>query len=80
MPNYKKFNKTAYCKRMKLLTNIEGTIKKCVQNIVRLLQNDPVLMDKIRLNDLDGRIHISADVPWLIPSNRCRRYCILLRF
>ena len=70
MPNYKKFNKTAYCKRMKLLTNTDGTIKKCVQNIVRLLRNDPVLMDKIRLNDLDGRIHISADVPWLIPSNR----------
>lgn len=70
MPNDKKFNQKAYFKKMKLLTNADGTIKKCHQNIVRLLRNDPALMNKIRLNNLDGRIHISADVPWDIPSTR----------
>ena len=70
MPNDKKFNPTAYYKKMKLLTNADGTIKKSVQNIFRVLRDDPALKQKIRLNNLDGRIHISADVPWDIPSTR----------
>lgn len=70
MPNDKKFNPTAYYKKMKLLTNADGTIKKSVQNIYRVLRDDPALKQKIRLNNLDGRIHISADVPWDIPSTR----------
>ena len=70
MPNDKKFNPPAYYKKMKLLTNADGTIKKSVQNIFRVLRDDPALKQKIRLNNLDGRIHISADVPWDIPSTR----------
>lgn len=70
MPNYKETNKKAYYKKMKLLTNADGTIKKSVQNIFRVLRDDPALKQKIRLNNLDGRIHISADVPWDIPSTR----------
>ena len=41
MPNYKKFNKTAYCKRMKLLTNTDGTISLSNENVTAALGYTP---------------------------------------
>lgn len=65
-----KINIAAYCKKIKLDVAENGIAKRTLRNIVKVLNTDPQLKEKIHLNLLDGRIHIDTDMPWTIPLSR----------
>lgn len=57
-------SKSAYWKKLKLDMAVNGTVAKTYMNIWKILNNDPEIEGKIRLNTVDERIHAYLDLPW----------------
>lgn len=56
--------------RRKLTVNGQGQPEKSMQNIRLVLENDPALAGKIRLNLFNGRTDVIGDMPWPRPGNQ----------
>lgn len=56
--------------RRKLTINGQGQPEKSMQNIRLVLENDPALAGKIRLNLFNGRTDVIGDMPWPRPGNQ----------
>lgn len=56
--------------RRKLTVNGQGAPEKSMQNIRLVLENDPALAGKIRLNLFNGRSDVTGDLPWPRPGNQ----------
>lgn len=55
---------------MKLLTvNSQGTVEKTMRNLQIILENDPRLKGRLRLNLFSGRIDVCGDLPWERPGS-----------
>lgn len=54
--------------RSRLKVDTQGKPIKCMANLQLVLENDPRLKDKLRLNLFSGRIDITGEMPWKRPG------------
>lgn len=55
--------------RRQLKTNTQGAPEKSMNNLLILLENDPVLKGRLRLNLFSGRIDLVGELPWKRPGD-----------
>ena len=75
--NKKKNAVSAYAPQIKTVKQVRAMLKatkdgiatNTLQNYVTILQHDPQLEGALRLNEMDGRIHIVKELGWIRDEN-----------